>query len=174
MNRRSVFKNLAIVAGGILILPSCSQDKSKVSIQLNKLDINADQEALLAEIGETIIPATDTPGSKALNLHLFVLKMLDDCYEKEDQQKFIAGLNRLKEDTKKEFGDPFVRCTLAQRSQMLESIEKNKDTADEMKHFYEIMKGRTIQGYLNSKYVMTNIDVYEFIPGVPYNGYAPA
>jgi hypothetical protein len=174
MDRRSVFRNLAIVAGGILIMPSCSQDETKASIRLNNLDIDAETERLLAEISDTIIPETDTPGAKGLNIHLFVLKMLDDCYEKESQQKFISGLKQLEADTKKRFGNSFIRCTPAERSQLLMRIENEEGVPDDMDHFYSIMKERTIQGYMNSKYVMTNLVIYEIISSTPYNGYAPA
>jgi hypothetical protein len=34
------------------------------------------------------------------------------------------------------------------------------------------MKQQTINGYMNSKYVMTNLVVWELIPG-RYNGYFP-
>src|SRR4051812_19145571 len=120
MNRRSVFRNLVIVAGGILILPSCSGDKSKASIQLNKLDVDADMEKLLAEIAETLIPETDTPGAKKLNIHLFVLKMLDDCYDENAQKKFIAGLKQLDVVAKKKFDTSFIGCSTIQRQQLLE------------------------------------------------------
>lgn len=173
MNRRSLFKNLAIVAGGILILPSCSGDKTKASIELDKLDISAEQEKLLSAVADTIIPATDTPGAKALNIHLFVLKMLNDCYEKTDQEKFVAGLDKLNDSAKKSFGVSFAEGTVKQRQELLQSLEQ-KTATPEQAYFYEIMKDRTIQGYMNSKYVMTNLVIYELIPSKPYNGYAPA
>ncbi|MBL7698555.1 MAG: gluconate 2-dehydrogenase subunit 3 family protein, partial [Chitinophagaceae bacterium] len=110
MKRRSLVRNLVIVAGGLVLLPSCSGDTSKASIQLNNLDIDAGTEELLAQIVETLIPETDTPGARALNIHLFVLKMLDDCYEKDDQQKFLAGLSDLEILAKKQFGHSLIAC----------------------------------------------------------------
>lgn len=172
MNRRSVFRNLVIVAGGIVILPSCSGDKSKASIQLSKLDIDADTEHLLAEIAETLIPETDTPGAKSLNIHLFVLKMLDDCYENDDQQKFISGLKELDVLAQKKFDRSFKGCSADQRRLLLEDIENNTSGESDLMRFYDIMKDKTIQGYMNSKYVMTNLVKYELVPSVPYNGYA--
>jgi hypothetical protein len=35
------------------------------------------------------------------------------------------------------------------------------------------MRQRTIEGYLNSKYVMTNVIKYEFIPSRQYDGFYP-
>ena len=176
MERRSAIRYLFFIAGGITLLPSCLRDPGKVSIPLKNLDLNADHEDLLAEIAETIIPATDTPGAKALGVHLFVLKMVDDCHEKTDQEKFVNGLNQLEEYTKKRFSSSFIACTPAQRQEILWGIEKNMkakgENTNEIIDFYQIMKHRTVEGYLNSEYVMTKLVVYELVPG-RYNGYFP-
>ena len=174
MERRSAIRDLVFTVGGVILWPSCKNTPGSASIRLKNVEINAAQEMLLSEISSTIIPNTDTPGAKEIGVHLFVLKMLDDCYEKEDQQKFIAGLNRLEADTKKRFGYSFHKCSVTQRRELLESIENNNSIPAETSHFYGIMKDRTIQGFLNSKYVMTNLVIYEMIPSIPYNGYAPA
>lgn len=159
MNRRLAIKQVLIFAGGMVLLPSCLQDKGKVSIQLQHLDISAAQENLLAEIAELIIPKTNTSGAKDLKLHLFVLKMLDDCYEPADQQQFIAGLKAFEGHEGKE---------LAQL--VLDANSGKSGLPDEQKKFYQIMKSKTIEGYLNSKYVMSNLLIWELVPG-RYNGY---
>src|SRR5690606_13397755 len=92
MERRTAIKQLFFIAGGIILFPSCEGDANKSSIALRKLDVNAKEEDLLAEIVESIIPETDSPGGKALHLHLFVLKMIDDCHGEEDQQIFVQGI----------------------------------------------------------------------------------
>ncbi len=173
MRRRTAIRDMIIFAGGATLLPSCLTRSEKVSIPLKKLKITVAQEKLLAEIASTIIPQTDTPGAKEVGAHLFALKMLDDCYEKTDQEKFLIGLAQLDDNAAKRFGDSFLDCNGKQRQELLESIEQNKDVS-ELAHFYEIMKDRTIEGYMNSKYVMTNLVIYELIPSMPYNGYAPA
>jgi hypothetical protein len=170
MERRLAIRYLLIISGGIIIFPSCLNGSGKASIKLRNLDINGDQENLMAEIAETLIPKTDTPGAKELGIHLFVLKMLDDCYEKDVQQRFVKGLEQLDDSTKKRFGNAFVNCTAAQRQKILQSIESKAEYPVEVFDFYQIMKDRTIQGYLNSKYVMTKLVIYELVPG-RYNGY---
>jgi hypothetical protein len=172
MIRRSAIKSLAILAGGVFILPACSGDKNKASIQLNHLNIDADQEKLLAEITETLIPETDSPGAKSLKLHLFVMKMVDDCYSLEDQQKFVTGLTHFEKLAKEQSGNSFINCPQLQREVILDKLETGKSYSEEVNHFYKIIKSRTIQGYLNSKYVMTEKLVYELVPG-RYNGYFP-
>lgn len=161
MNRRLAIKQVLIFAGGMALLPSCLREEGKVSIQLQHLDISATQEKLLAEIAELILPKTNTPGAKDLKLHLFVLKMLDDCYEKQEQESFMKGL------------DAFEGLAGAELQQKLIEANAGKPgLAKEIADFYTIMKSRTIGGYLNSKYVMSNLVIWELVPG-RYNGYFP-
>lgn len=170
MKRRSAIKSLLIIAGGIAILPSCSQKSGGASIQLAHLDINADDESLLAEIAETILPHTDTSGAKDLNLHLFVLKMVDDCHSSTDQQQFMSGLGKINTLCKDKFKQSFVDATIEQRLQLLQEIAASNDIDKDIRTLYDITKRRTVQGFLNSKYVMTDLKQYELIPG-RYNGY---
>lgn len=172
MERRLAIKQILFLAGGVALLPSCLRDSGKSSIALTNIDVSLDQEHLLAEIAETIIPATSTPGAKALNLHLFTLKMLDDCYEKEDQSLFFKGLDALQDRSEEQFSRSFQKLTAAERQQLLVGIEKDQQASAEIKKFYDVMKSKTIEGYLSSKYVMTNLVVWELVPG-RYNPYYP-
>lgn len=136
-----------------MIATSCSTDGNAASIALHNIKMSASEEALLAEIVEAIIPETDSPGAKALNLHLFVMKMVDDCHSPEDQELFLKGLK----NAKKLSGKPIAE--VATSMQQLGSEDG----------FAKIVKQRTIQGYLNSEYVMKNKLIYELVPG-RYNG----
>lgn len=153
MNRRTALKQMFIMAGGIMIATSCDFSSKAPSIQLNQIKLNHDDEIFLAELVEAIIPQTDSPGAKELNLHLFVMKMLDDCTSPEDQKKFLDGLKAAHQVK----GKP-----LAEQQAYLNSLDKEDA-------FFNILKRRTIQGYKNSEYVMKNKLVYELVPG-RYNG----
>jgi hypothetical protein len=173
MDRRSAIRNMTILAGGIFLFPSClKHEDGKVSIQLNKMHITAAQEKLLADVTETIIPQTDSPGAKALNVHQFVLKMMDDCYPKKDQENFVFGLKKLEEISEKQYGKSFTECDTKQREAMLTAIEKNPQLQPQLAVFYQITKELTVKGYSISKYVMTTKLPYELVPS-RYNGYFP-
>ncbi len=171
MQRRTALKNLLLLAGGTALLPSCLQQDKKASIPLDHLKISADQESLLAEIAETIIPKTDTPGAKELGVHQFVLTMVDDCYPKEKQEKFMKGLDEVNELAQKEFNTSFTKATPQQRQQLLTRIDK-KELQGKVADFYPSMKQLTIQGFMKSKYVMSNLMVYELVPS-RFNGSFP-
>ncbi|WP_353197203.1 gluconate 2-dehydrogenase subunit 3 family protein [Parapedobacter defluvii] len=169
MNRRAAVRTLLYIAGGTLVLPACFRESGKASIDLTNLSISEDNEQLLAELTETLIPATDTPGGKELLLHLFVLKMVDDCHTPEEQEQFTKGLSAFSDWSKQELGNEFVVADADSRTGLLGKIGESTD--EDIKQFFSITKRRAIQGYLNSQYVMTNLVKYELVPG-RYNGYA--
>jgi len=156
MNRRTAIKQFFIIAGGLTILSSCLNDGG-ASIVLNKLKLSAEDEQFLADLVDVLIPKTDTPGGKELNLHLFVIKMVDDCESPENQEKFVSGFNKLRK-----------QLNLANGKETENKLANLTDKTDE-KTFFEIFKSRAIQGYMNSEYVMKNKVIYKLIPG-PYNG----
>lgn len=172
MKRRSAIKNLMIFAGGIYLLPSCSGN-GKSSIELKNLDILVGEEALLGEVAETMIPKTaDAPGAKDLNLHLFTLKMVDDCHNAEDQKAFKTGLASLNKISLEKNGKPFNQLDTIARIHFIESTLEDTTSDPALRTFFEITKKRVIQGFTNSKYVMTDMKQYEMVPG-RYNGYFP-
>ncbi|MHC8947434.1 gluconate 2-dehydrogenase subunit 3 family protein [Sphingobacterium hungaricum] len=153
MNRRTAIQQLFIIAGGMMIASSCSSDRNKASIELANIDVSAEEEDVLGNVVEAIIPKTDSPGARELNLHLFVLKMVDDCHGPEDQKRFLDGLKNAKSQKGK---------TTSEIQEYLKNLP-----ADDA--FLSLVKKRTIQGYLNSEYVMKNKLIYELVPA-RYNG----
>jgi hypothetical protein len=91
-NRRVAIQQLLLIWAGCTLLPSCLHDEEKVSVPLKLIHIEPADERMLAELTETILPKTDTPGAKDLAAHLFALKMVDVCYTKENQEKYIQGM----------------------------------------------------------------------------------
>jgi hypothetical protein len=172
MERRLVIKQVLIMAGGMLLLPSCLRQEGKSTIALKNIKVSLDQENLLAEIAAAIIPKTDTPGAKELKLQLFVLKMLDDCYEEKVQQQFLRGLDQLEQLAHSRFSKTYVKLPVAQKQELLLAAGAGQDPSADLVVFYTIMKEWTIDGYLNSQYVMTNLVIWELVPG-RYNGYFP-
>ena len=183
MNRRTVIKNLALVIGGAVLLPSCIHHDGTSYVQLKHVNIDEDQQRLIAGVAETIIPKTDTPGAKDLNLLAFVLKMIDDCYDKKGQEAFVAGLKAFTGMVKTKYGKDFGDLDVKQREAILTDIEKSANAAnspkghgrnpkapkpagpDPITGFYWDVKRQTIFGYTTSQYFMTKQIVYELVPG---------
>jgi len=178
MNRRTVLKNLALVVGGAVLLPSCVHCDGTKYVQLKHVKINDGQQDLIADVAETIIPKTATPGAKDLNLPAFVLKMIDDCFNKKEQEAFVAGLVAFDAKVKKEHGKNFGELDSKQREAILVGIEKGAQNTkpntkpDPVTTFFWGVKGQTVFGYTNSQYFMTKEIVYELVPG-RYNVHYP-
>ncbi|AWM32589.1 gluconate 2-dehydrogenase subunit 3 family protein [Hymenobacter nivis] len=174
MNRRTALKTFALVAGAAALLPACSHPPAELpaSVPLRHLAVNARQEKTLAEVCETILPKTDTPGAKDLSVHLYVLKMLDDCSSPDEQRAFQAGLGQLDEAAQQRHAQPFLGCSPAQRLALLQGVEQGKGFPSDLVSFYKTAKRLTVSGYTGSKYFLTQQIVYELVPS-RYNGYFP-
>jgi hypothetical protein len=170
MQRRSAVKNIALTIGSSIVLPSWANAWNKDFFQNSHSKISAFQENFLAEIVETIIPKTNTPGAKELNIQQFIPKMVMDCYDKKAQETFSKGFDLVDASAKSSFSKTFLECDSKQRLVVLNKMSKseNKDETD----FIQLVKGLTIQGYLKSEYVMTNLRVYEYAPA-RYHGCVP-
>ena len=174
MNRRTVFKNLAIASVGAWLLPACISDPKKVSLALNKLQVTEDEEALLAKIADVMIPETDTPGALAVKAHLFTLVMVDDCMNKEDQKKYLKGMRTFERTLNQVTGKNFSSASADERLEMLIAFESDLEQADnETQFFYRRTRAYILQGYTSSQHFLTHIRPYELVPGPNYNGCAP-
>jgi hypothetical protein len=184
MDRRTVIKNLALAIGGAVLLPSCLHKDGTTYVQLKHISLSADQQTLIADMAETIIPKTNTPGAKDLNLPAFVLKMLDDCYGKKDQEAFLAGLNKFNDLIKSKYNSAFSDLSPKDREAALTGIEESAKSkaktattparrpkpqknlaADPLMAFYWGVKQQTIFGYTTSQYFMTKQIFYDMVPG---------
>lgn len=172
LTRRSAIKQFLFVSAGFALVPSCLQDKSKPAVELKNFSISADQEVLLAELTESIIPKTTSPGAKDISAHLFALKMVDDCRSKEDQDKFMAGLAAFEKQAEKISGKSFLKQTAAERKAVLTEMEKDRESKEDAVDFYRTMKRFTIQAYSSSEFFLTKVQVYELVPG-RYHGCVP-
>jgi hypothetical protein len=177
MNRRTAVRNLALVVGAAVVLPACLSEAKKeelASVPLKHLKVSAEQEKLLAEVCETMLPRTDTPGAKELGIHRHVLTMVDACCPKLERQTFMRGLTRLEALAMEQFKQSFMACTPVQRQALLQRMAPQPNPAQPKlpPSFYSTVRRLTVDGYTRSKYFLTTHVVYELVPG-RYNGYFP-
>ncbi len=163
-NRRVAIQQLLLIWAGAALLPACLHNEQKVSIPLKFIHITADEEIMLAELAEAILPKTDTPGAKDLSAHLFVLKMVDDCATKKDQEKFMQGMRAFDEYAKKKTGRTFVENNPQERKAIVSELDSQKSD-DALSFFYQGTKELTIEAYTTCEYYLTKIRGYKMIPG---------
>jgi len=168
MDRRSSIKTLLILSAGTALLPSCLQEEKKASVSVKNYKINGNDEDLVASVSDTIIPGGKTPGAKDVGAYQFALMMVDDCSSPEEQQQFMKGLKEFDDFSKKTVGTSFTKATPGQRNKVLQAIEDKKDIPENVAFFYHTMRGLTLEAFTQSKYYLTQVHVYELVPGKFY------
>lgn len=150
--------------GGLIALPAWASNWTPETVRATRPLLSLSQTDLLASMVEAIIPKTDTPGARDLNVHLFVQKMVNDCYPAATQETLKKGLDELDTQAQKLFSKPFAEGDATQQTALLTQLSQDATRKD----FYGLVKNLTIRGYLSSEYVMTNLTHYQFIPGHYY------
>jgi Gluconate 2-dehydrogenase subunit 3 len=189
MDRRDAIKRAALLVGGSILMPDILKAWNAPHIIENPLfKITAAQEALIAEIAETIIPTTTTPGAKAAGVPAFIIKMLADCYEQKTSDEVMTSLTAFDANCTTKYGKSFVELGETERIEALKAAEKqayldrNKykketqswgnTTIEQAQPFFFIMKSLTATGYFTSEVGATQALRYEAVPG-RYDGAFP-
>ena len=188
MNRRDALARVGLLMGGAVIggdlfLTGCTTDGSKkkgVAKEKAKVEEKLDdkQVAFLNEVGETILPATSTPGAKAANVGGFMAVMVRDCYKPEDQKIFLDGLTKLNDVAHAHFNKDFVALDPAQRKELLVALDAEQKqyaatkTLEQPNHYFRMMKELTLLGYFTSEPGATKALRYLPVPG-HYDGNVP-
>lgn len=145
--------------GGILSAPTLAGAMGRVTNTGPSVAVTAEQEALLAEVADVIIPTTTTPGAKAAGAQKFIVRVMRDCYPKSEQEAFYAGLARLDAESTAKFGKGFLTLDAAQKNEML------RQTMTSNKPFFLRLKELTTTGYFTSEIGATKALAYLPVPG---------
>lgn len=165
MKRRDLIKILGVSTVGLISVPFWIDGWNEDSLPPNELGMEEEQQLLLQDIVDAMIPKTDIPGAKELQVDKFMVVMVADCYEKQVRDEFLAGFAELqkfsKEELKKEFGD----LSREEKSKLFKMMSE-KPIADNQKiNFISFVKGLTITGFMTSEYIEMNHLHYEMVPG---------
>ena len=167
MNRRQAIRQLGLLTGGVVLLPSCNLSEEKVARAMNRLSVTASQEEQMRDIVASIIPEGKLPGASSLGVHDFVLVMADDCLSDEEQRQFLQGLDGFKEQVRALKEGPFNDLEEAERTDILRVLEDPGEEMvwEEVTFFVKKVKEFSILGYMQSEYVMTEVMPYPLVPG---------
>jgi len=172
------------VIGGEFFLSGCTSG-TKTEAGFTPANIS-----LLDEVGETILPATSTPGAKAAQVGEFMKMYVTDCYSQAEQDAFTKGIVALQDHCREKFGKSFMDCTPQQRAELLtdleqeakkhndELAEKERPAYEELKkknqsdkfvaspvHYYTMTKQLTMLGFFTSKEGATQAMRHVAVPG---------
>jgi Gluconate 2-dehydrogenase subunit 3 len=199
MNRRDALMRVAMLAGATMTLPALADtleaSAARRTLTGKPVFFTADQDATVAELAETIIPTTSTPGAKAAKVNEIIDVLLKDCYKEADQKRFLEGLaqtNKLSQDA---YGKAFAQLDSTQRIDIVKKLEAEakqqktqmanmqsagaqadaqmpKAKAERFSPFFTILKDLTLTGYFTSEIGCTQALEYVAVPG-RYDGCVP-
>lgn len=181
MDRREALRKTALLMGAAVsasaltgILQGC---KATPELTYKPAFFTEDQARIVTEVAEIIIPKTDTPGAKDAGVPGFIDLMLKDCYKKEDQDRFIAGLTSFDEEAKKAYGDSFIYCKPEQQVEFVTkvhaaAIAEAKENREAKRPFILMAKELTLLGFFTSEPGATQVLQYIAVPGA-YKGCIP-
>ena len=178
LSRREAIARLGLVLGGTLIGGDVWLRGETVAGKTVAQDFTAADIALLDEIGETIIPATDTPGAKSVKIGAFMVMMVNDCYDDAHHAAFKAGLTAINAASQAKFGHDFMAASGTERTALLNELdgEQRKHQASKPKnapaHYFRMMRQLTLVGYFTSEAGATQALYFAEVPG-RYDGNAP-
>lgn len=128
MQRREALRNVALLVGGGIVLSgttmsvlfdSCSSPKKKKG-QL----VTEDQQKMITEIADIIIPTTSCPGAKAAGVGPFITLMMTDCYPEDVQKDFTSGLEAFEKDAKKLLNKDFLKATREEQEKAVAALRE--------------------------------------------------
>lgn len=173
--RRTAIKQMAGLLGLSLSAHSLSAlaEAGAGSVQRASKFLNAEQLQMTGEIAELIIPATDTPGALAVDVHGFIDHFMVECMTKAEQQTFLDGLKKIDLVAEEKYHKTFLACTHKQHLELLTELDKGTgdfNSAD--KQFFILFKSLTLFGYYTSEVGASQELAYLAIPG-GYKGNFP-
>ncbi len=178
LNRREALSRIALLVVGAVFGGEAFLRGSPLEGKQSAPGFSPGELALLDEIGDTIIPATDTPGAKAVGIAAFMAMMVQDCYDDRHHAVFKAGLGQIEAASQARFGRSFTASTPAQRTELLNVLDREQrrhhatKAAGAPAHYFRMLKQLTLLGYFTSEIGATQAVRYLEVPG-SYDGSAP-
>jgi hypothetical protein len=161
MKRRDALSSFGLGLASMVSMPAWASNWQKSTLPSGGF-LTIEEQNLLTELTETIIPSTDTPGAKSLGIPAFIELILKDCYKPADQNAFKKGIEKTDELAKNTFGKAFVDCNSSQKQHILKGMPINDDA--NLKKFYNVLRSLTVRAYTSSEHYMVNVQKWEFAP----------
>ncbi len=166
MDRRSVLKTVSILVGGALsagtvatIMSGCQSPASEGNGEWSPQTLSKEEVELMAEVADTILPATDTPGAKELLVHQAIDSGLTDNFTKEGQKEFKDGLAKIDAACKKANNKSFIEASPEERLAVLSVFDKAAygENKTESAAFFRSIKSMTIGCFFVTEVAQTQV-----------------
>jgi gluconate 2-dehydrogenase gamma chain len=161
LNRRALLLGAVFLVGGGAAL---TRFTGKPAAQAHLPAVfSPDQFALLEQVTEVMIPATDTPGAIGAGVPAFMRQMLVEWGSPETCAAIIGLLDSIEKQAWARYGAAFLTLTAERRLELLQSIDEQSIARQEP--VYGKFKYLVLLGYYQSEIGATQELRYELVPG---------
>lgn len=133
------------------------------------------KEQLIAELAETIIPETDSPGAKSADVEKYIIYCVSNNLSRKETNSFIDGLHRLEKYSLNKFKNPYEKCSAENKNAILTIFQhdqiypdnnflKKVDNKLRGRSFFNLLKELTIIGYCTSELGASKALSYDLVP----------
>lgn len=172
MNRRNALKNMGMAMGYVVatptvlsILQSC---KREVELAWAPAFFSAEEAKMIEGLAGLIIPKTETPGAKELNIPMFIDSYINEVSSVEEgEHAKIMATATLKElggaDASVEEYDALLSKYLKANDEEIKGYNEDEKLVSE---FVTQIRSMSVWGFRTSEYIGENVMAYDPIPGV--------
>lgn len=172
MDRREVLKYTALLTGATLggplitaILSGCSPEKIAEQAGPGLHVLNDKQFALLTDLVDTILPATDSPSGSDMGVPKMIDSMVGLTFVKEDKDKFAKGFRALAEYIHTKTGG-YRKLLQDKKLELLITINESDGVElKEVRDAFRSVKKQAIAYYLSSERISKEFLNFLPVPG---------
>ncbi|MGH6963282.1 MAG: gluconate 2-dehydrogenase subunit 3 family protein [Phenylobacterium sp.] len=169
LSRRDAFAGFALSLGFISSGIASQAWAATTPLGWTPAALTPAQARALDAAAELIVPATDTPGARAVGVPQFIDRAVGNWCSPPQAKLLRSGLDQLDADAVAAHGAPFADLTAAQQTELLTRYDTS---GDPQRPFFGFLKELTTIGYFTSKPGATIALRYDPVPG-DYRGCVP-
>ena len=119
--------------------------------------LSREQQAIVTEIAEMIIPETDTPGATSVKVPQFIDLILTEWASDDERSAFLSGLADIDARASALGAARFVELTAARKTELLAALDAARADTKGAGLAFARLKGLTVYGYFTSKPVQERV-----------------
>ena len=162
LNRRAMLLGAVFLVGGGAALTRFKRQPQGDASAAGLL-LTVDQFALLEQVTEVVIPATDTPGAIGCGVPDFMREMLAQWASDETRAQIASVLENIEKQAWKKFGAAFLELPAERRLAVMQTVDEELLAKQDVA--YGKFKYLVLVGYYQSEIGATQELRYELVPG---------
>ena len=163
MKRRKAVQQLAVITGGLALLPGCSLEEQEPLF--DQLALEPGDYSMVKQICEAILPMRDQNVEIPEPTVDFVLNMVNDVYSEKDGTRYVRGLGLFKQLIKDEYQKAFSDLNTQQHILLFTEITHSEIYPETLKYFLGTTKQLVVKQFTSTSYFMSEKLDFEFAPG---------